>query len=135
MNHTLHGKDYIHENFFVSICVISFTLAMNEKIKQSYKMARIKNLEELACFTLYSQDTLFQPDVELYLMELKAVLKLVKDKLAVKQRQALELSQATETSLDKASQTLRLSPETLRCRLRRTHERPWKLFAPILIIQ
>ena len=93
-------------------------------------MESVKNLEELARITLDSNDSLSQPEVEFYLKELKAVLKEAKDKLTAKQRQVLELSQAT--SLHEASQKLGCSPEALRCRLKRARKRSRELLAQIL---
>jgi len=125
------------KNYRGTSCFLTYLLGiarytLNEKMRQSYKMARMGNLEELASFTLDSHDDLSQPEAKFYLKELAAALKEAKAKLTAKQRQVLELSQATETSLHKASQKLGCSPEALRCRLKRARKRSRELLAPIL---
>lgn len=125
------------KNYRGTSCFLTYLLGiarytLNEKIRQSYKMARIGNLEELASFTLDSHDDLSQPEAKCYLKELAAAVKEAKAKLTAKQRQVLELSQNTETSLHKASQKLGCSPEALRCRLKRARKRSRELLASIL---
>ena len=125
------------KNYRGTSCFLTYLLGiarytLNEKMRQSYKMARMGNLEELASFTLDSHDDLSQPEAKFYLKELAAALKEAKAKLTAKQRQVLELSQATGTSLHKASQKLGCSPEALRCRLKRARKRSRELLAPIL---
>jgi RNA polymerase sigma factor (sigma-70 family) len=95
-------------------------------------MASIRNLEELASITLDSHDDLSQPEAKFYLKELAAAVKEVKSKLTAKQRQVLELSQTTGTSLNKASQKLGCSTDALRCRLKRARKKSRELLAPIL---
>ena len=120
-------------------CFLTYLLGiarytLNEKLRQSYKMnmARLRYLKTLDNFTLDSHDSLSQPEAKFYLKELTTALKKAKDKLTAKQRQALELSQAGETSLDKASQNLGCSVDALRCRLKRARKRSRELLAPIL---
>lgn len=125
------------KNYRGTSCFLTYLLGiarytLNEKMRQSYKMARMGNLEELASFSLDSHDDLSQPEAKLYIKELTAALKEAKAKLTAKQRQVLELSQATETSLNKASQKLGCSPEALRCRLKRARKRSRELLASIL---
>ena len=129
-------------NYRGTSCFLTYLLGiarytLNEKLRQSYRlnMKRVENLEELAPFTLDSHDSLSQPEAKFYLKELAAALKAAKDKLTVKQRQVLELSQATETSLHEASKKLGCSPDALRCRLKRARKRSRELLAPILDCQ
>lgn len=124
-------------NYRGTSCFLAYLLGiarhtLNEKIRQSYKMARMENLEELVSFTLDSHDALSQPEAELYIEELTAALKEAKAKLTAKQRQALELSQATETSLHKASQKLGCSPKALECCLRRARKQLQRQLASFL---
>jgi len=127
-----HRKNYRGTSCFLAYLLGIARYTLNEKIRQSYKMARMENLEEIASFTLDSHDALSQPEAALYIKELTAALEKARANLTAKQRQALELSQTAETSLQKASQKLGCSPEALRCRLRRARKRSWELLAPIL---
>ena len=129
-------------NYRGTSCFLTYLLGiarytLNEKLRQSYKMnmARVEYLKMLEGFTLGSHDSLSQPEAKFYLKELEAALKAAKDKLTAKQRQVLELSQATETSLHEASKKLGCSPDALRCRLKRARKRSRKLLAPILDCQ
>lgn len=125
-------KNYRGTSSFLTYLLGIARYTLNDKMRQSYKMARIENLEELASFTLDSHDDLSQPEAKFYLKELAAAVKEAKAKLTAKQRQVLELSQTTETSLHKASQKVGCSPEALRCRLKRARKRSRELLAPIL---
>jgi RNA polymerase sigma factor (sigma-70 family) len=125
------------ENYRGTSCFLTYLLGiarytLSEKIRQSYKMARIVNLEELKDFTLDSHNGLSQPEVELYLKELAAAVKESKAKLTAKQCEVLELSLTKENSLHKASKKLGCSPDALRCRLKRARKRSRELLAPIL---
>ena len=95
-------------------------------------MSRIEGLDKLAIFTLDSDDVMSQPETELYIKELTTVLKEVRAKLTAKQQQALELSQAIDTSLHKTSQKLSCTPEALRCRLMRARKRSRELLMSFL---
>jgi RNA polymerase sigma factor (sigma-70 family) len=125
-------KNYRGTSHFLTYLLGIARYTLNEKMRQSYKMASIRNLEELTSFTLDSHDDLSQPEAKFYLKELAAAVKEAKAKLTVKQRQVLELSQTTGTSLHKASQKLGCSTEALRCRLKRARKRSRELLAPIL---
>ena len=127
-----HRRNYRGTSRFLTYLLGIARYTRNEKMRQSYKMARMGCLEELASFTLDSHDALSQPETEFYLKELTAALKEATAKLTTKQRQVLELSQVTATSLHKASQKLGCSPEALRCRLKRARKRSRELLAPIL---
>ena len=55
----------------ISLLIYSVLLIQiqNEKIRQSYKMARMENFVELAHVTLYSHSALSQPEITFYLKE------------------------------------------------------------------
>lgn len=125
-------KNYRGTSRFLTYLLGIARYTLNEKMRQSYKMARMGYLEGLTGFTVDSHDSLSQPEAELYGKELTAALKEAKAKLTAKQRQVLELSQATKVSLHKASRKLGCSPQALRCRLKRARKRSRLLLAPIL---
>lgn len=127
-----HRNNYRGNSRFLTYLLGIARYTLNEKIRQSHKMARMENVEGIASFTSDSHDALSQPEAALYIKELTAALKEARANLTAKQRKALELSETTEISLQKASQNLGCSPEALRCRLMRARKRLQELLASIL---
>jgi RNA polymerase sigma factor (sigma-70 family) len=125
------------KNYRGTSCFLTYLLGiarytLKEKIIQSYKIARMGDLQELSSFTLGTYGDLSQPELQFYLKELADAVQKTKAKLTPKQQQALALSQSSETSFHKVSLKIGCSPNALRCRLKRARRRSRELLKPIL---
>ncbi|MFC1636011.1 RNA polymerase sigma factor [Planctomycetota bacterium] len=145
-NHNMSPEDFVQEVFtrlwqqrmnfrrqsrFLTYLYGIAKHTANEEIRRSRKIAQIdlkacKDINKNTC------NGLSEPETELFLKELTAALEKVRASLTIKERQALEVSQASDVSLRKVSGKVDCSHEALRSRLKRARKRSQELLGPIL---
>jgi len=124
------------KNYRGSSCFLAYLLGiarhtLNEQIRKSRKIAPV-HLKKHTHFPADSHNELSEPEAELNFKELIAALEGARAKLTAKEREALELSQAADVPLQKASREPGCSREALRSRLKRARKRSQALLAVVL---
>jgi RNA polymerase sigma-70 factor (ECF subfamily) len=126
-------KSFKGESLFITYLLGIARNVLNEKIRQSHKIARIKDLKQASSLAVDSNSSgLSQPEAEFYINELDATLKRIKTLLTAEQQQALEAYQAVDVSLVEISRKLGCSYGALRNRIKRARRRSDEILAHIL---
>lgn len=124
------------KNYRGTSCFMTYLLGiarhtLSDQIRKSRKIVGI-HLKEHTRFPADSHGELSEPEAALSFKELIAALERARARLTAKEREALELSQAVNGPLWKASQELGCSREALRSRLKRARKRSLRSLATVL---
>jgi len=105
---------------------------VSEEIRRSRKIVK-RDLRARSDGNMCSYNDLSQPEVELFVQELRIILNEARAKLTAKERQALEVFHVGDVPLSQASHKLGCSHEALRSRLKRARKRSRELLDPDLM--
>lgn len=105
---------------------------LSEEMRQPRNITT-RDLHENIASERHSYDDLSQPEIELSLKELKAVIDDVKGRLTIKERQALEISYVDDIPIYQASKMLGCSHEAFKSRLKRARKRAREIINPALL--
>lgn len=145
-NHNISSDDLIQEvftrlwqqrgNFREESLFLTYLLGIakyvhSERLRQ-YRRITESDFKRHTDSTMDSYHRLSQPEAELYLKELTAVLERIQAMLTAEQQQALKISQAVDVSMAGESRKFACSYNALRCRLKRARKRFAALMAPDL---
>lgn len=126
-------ESFRYESLFTTYLPGIAQNTLNEKIREFYKVARIKDPKRITHSSMdFNSDGLSQPEAEFYDNELGAVLEQINAILTTEQRQALEASQDVNTSMTDISENLGCSYQAMRNRLKRARKRLAGLLEHIL---
>ncbi|OHB75418.1 MAG: hypothetical protein A2Z25_15025 [Planctomycetes bacterium RBG_16_55_9] len=145
--HHISSEDFVQEvftrlwqqrmNFRGESCLYTYLHAIakhivNEESRRSKKLTQ-KDLKERSEDHPCSYNDLSGPEAEFFVKELRVILKKARARLTARERQALDVSQAGEVPLSRASRELGCSHEALRSRLKRARKRSQELLDPDLM--